>query len=53
MICPAEVNRSTTAAQSRGSVKVFIQPLKALTGYRVAVMVQDYVYSRNRVLSGV
>jgi hypothetical protein len=26
MICPAKVSRSTIAAQSRGSVKVWVQP---------------------------
>ena len=26
MICPANVRRSTMAVQSRGSVKVFVQP---------------------------
>jgi hypothetical protein len=26
MICPAKVSRSTMAAQSRGSMKVFVQP---------------------------
>ena len=29
MIWPAKVSRSTIAAQSRGSVKVFVQPEKA------------------------
>jgi hypothetical protein len=28
MMLPANVNRSTMAAQSRGSVKVLVQPLK-------------------------